>query len=142
MKLVIFGCRRIAKYANQPMNERRHFRKDDVYDFLLQLQEFKNDIEKSIVFPDLITEVVSGKAKEGGDMIGEVWAEHNNIPVYPFPANWKKYGRKAGHIRNKLMAAHADFGIGIWDGFSTGTKNMIMELEAHDRQYIIWPVKY
>ncbi|KKN90043.1 hypothetical protein LCGC14_0231560 [marine sediment metagenome] len=54
-----------------------------------------------------ITEVVCGGAK-GADSFGKVWAEENSIPVKMFMANWGRFGRGAGPIRNKAMADCAD----------------------------------
>lgn len=71
-----------------------------------------------------ITEVVSGAAK-GVDSIGEEIAYNFGIPVVSFPAEWDKYGKAAGHIRNEQMAKYADALIAIWDGRSPGTKHMI-----------------
>lgn len=85
-----------------------------------------------------ITEVVSGTAI-GVDQLGELWASENDIKIKRFPANWEKYGRSAGFIRNAEMANYADALIAVWDGRSKGTKNMInnaklknLELYIHD----------
>ena len=48
-----------------------------------------------------------------------------NIKVMRFPANWKKYGKKAGPIRNETMAKNAEGLVAIWDGQSRGTTSMI-----------------
>ena len=74
----------------------------------------------------IITEVVSGTAR-GVDKEGEGWASLNNVPIKRFPADWKQFGRGAGHKRNAAMAEYADALIAIWDGASPGTRNMINE---------------
>lgn len=71
-----------------------------------------------------ISEIVSGKAK-GADRLGEQYALENNISIKEFRADWKKYGRGAGPIRNKEMADYADVLIAFWDQKSKGTKSMI-----------------
>lgn len=71
-----------------------------------------------------VTEVVSGTA-EGVDRLGETFAHIGNIPCNRFPADWKKYGKSAGMIRNEEMARNADALIAVWDGKSKGTKGMI-----------------
>lgn len=54
-----------------------------------------------------------------------MWARRNNVPVEKYPANWDKYGKSAGYIRNEEMAKVADSLLAIWDGKSRGTKHMI-----------------
>ena len=71
-----------------------------------------------------ITEVVCGEAP-GVDRLGKKIAQKANIPVKSFPAEWDKYGKKAGYIRNLSMADYADALIAIWDGQSPGTRMMI-----------------
>ena len=71
-----------------------------------------------------ISLVVSGTAR-GADYWGERWAEANNIPIVRYYPDWNKHGKAAGPIRNKLMADNADALIAVWDGKSSGTKNMI-----------------
>lgn len=71
-----------------------------------------------------ITEIISGKAN-GVDACGEGIAHEFNIPVKEFPADWPQYGRAAGAIRNEQMARYAEALIAVWDGRSSGTKNMI-----------------
>ena len=71
-----------------------------------------------------ITTVVSGGAK-GADALGERYAEEMNLALNVYPANWTKYRRAAGPIRNRKMAENADALIALWDGKSHGTKNMI-----------------
>lgn len=72
----------------------------------------------------LITEIVSGSAR-GVDKEGEVYAATKSISVKRFPAEWNKYGKSAGMIRNTEMAKYADCLVAIWDGKSRGTKHMI-----------------
>jgi hypothetical protein len=78
-----------------------------------------------------ITEVVSGTAP-GADRLGEVWANKNNIPITRFPANWGKFGKGAGLIRNEAMAKYAEVLYAFWDGESKGTANMIEQAYKHN----------
>lgn len=52
-------------------------------------------------------EVVSGGCT-GADKFGEDIAKELNIRIKSFPANWAKYGKSAGPIRNKQMAEYAN----------------------------------
>lgn len=74
-------------------------------------------------------EIISGHAT-GADSLGERFAKVYNYPLKLFPADWDKYGKAAGPIRNEQMAkyaAEADRGmlIAFPIGESKGTKNMI-----------------
>lgn len=71
-----------------------------------------------------ISIVISGKAP-GVDAMGERWARYNKIPVWEYPADWDLYGRRAGSVRNAIMADKADCLIALWDFKSPGTRNMI-----------------
>jgi len=72
----------------------------------------------------VISELVCGMA-QGIDLIAKAWAQNLKIAITEFPADWKRYGRAAGPIRNQQMADYADALIAIWDGKSPGTKSMI-----------------
>ena len=54
-----------------------------------------------------IVEIISGGAK-GADSCAEEFANLMEIPFSKFPANWKKYKKSAGYIRNKEMAKNGD----------------------------------
>jgi hypothetical protein len=71
-----------------------------------------------------ITEVVSGRAR-GADLIGEEYAAIHGLKVKMFPAEWDRFGKKAGSIRNAQMGDYADGLVAVWVGGSRGTWNMI-----------------
>lgn len=68
--------------------------------------------------------IVCGKAR-GADTLGEKYAKEHGYSVMAFPAQWKRYGKPAGYIRNKEMAKNADALVAFWDGQSRGTHHMI-----------------
>lgn len=72
-----------------------------------------------------ITELICGMCPEGVDKLALDWATENSIQVLPYPADWKKFGRSAGMIRNTEMVKAAQAVIAVWDGKSPGTKNAI-----------------
>lgn len=74
----------------------RHF---ENYDLL------KNILDKVLKLKKLTpkdVEIVSGHCK-GADLLGERWAEETKASVKIFPADWVKYKKSAGPIRNKQM---------------------------------------
>ncbi len=72
-------------------------------------------VEKSIQQSGFeITTIISGTAN-GVDKLGEEYAKKHNLPILYFPANWDKYGKSAGYIRNDEMAKNAEALIAVWD---------------------------
>lgn len=71
-----------------------------------------------------VTSVVSGGAA-GIDTLGEIWARSQHLAVHRYPADWARYGKAAGPIRNRQMALNAEALLAIWDGKSPGTAHMI-----------------
>lgn len=82
--------------------------------------------------------ILSGGAK-GADTLAEQYAKENNITFKLMPANWKKYGKVAGFIRNKEMAEIADRAIVFWDGKSKGTKHTIAQMVEKKKPVVIIP---
>lgn len=68
--------------------------------------------------------ILSGKSI-GADCLGEIYALENNLEILSYPANWGKFGKKAGVKRNAEMINDADALIAFWNGNSQGTKYMI-----------------
>lgn len=84
-----------------------------------------------------MTELVCGMAT-GADEIGyricHLWKGH---PVKKCYAFWTEYGKKAGYIRNKVMAEYAD-GCILFPG-NDGTKMMKDLCIQYKRPYIEYP---
>jgi len=80
-----------------------------------------------------ITEIVTGGAK-GADTLAEQYARENNLKITIFPAEWNKYGKKAGFIRNDKIWQYADFGIAFWDGESKGTQHSFKLAKKYNKE--------
>lgn len=52
--------------------------------------------------------IVSGGCPQGGDAFAEYIAKQNRIPILIHYANWGKYGKAAGFVRNSDIANDAD----------------------------------
>ena len=80
---------------------------------------------------DFIT-IIEGGAR-GADRIAATWAlERENPGLHTFPADWRKHGRAAGHIRNArmLVEGEPDLVIAFSDQpITPGTANMIEQAE-------------
>lgn len=70
------------------------------------------------------TAIISGLAR-GADSLGARYARERGIDVMEFPADWGRFGKRAGIIRNQSMLQEADALVAFWDGISRGTGNMI-----------------
>lgn len=74
--------------------------------------------------------VITGGA-DGADYLGNEWAKANGHRREGVYADWDKYNKAAGPIRNRKMAHLAELAAGrrycvaFWDGVSAGTKDMI-----------------
>jgi hypothetical protein len=74
--------------------------------------------------------IVHGNA-QGADRIAHQEAQKLGLLVDVWPADWGSLGKRAGVIRNGLMAASgADLCIAFWDGRSNGTLDMMKKAEA------------
>ena len=116
IKVIIAGTRDFNDYA---------FLKKNVDYFLQGINPNSEEIE-----------IVSGNAR-GADKLGERYAKEYNLPVKLFPANWDKYGKRAGYLRNQEMANYSDVLIAFWDEKSKGTKHMIDIAKKQDLTVIV-----
>ena len=77
--------------------------------------------------------VIEGEAR-GADSIARNEANKAGMIVMKFPANWDKYGKSAGPIRNTQMLVEGkpDLVVAFHNNIqiSKGTKNMIKQAEA------------
>ncbi len=102
MKLIVAGSRTITVTIEQ------------LDSFLAEFLEYSDYMK---------AEIVSGMA-QGVDKCGEKYANWYKLKLHKFPADWEKFGKAAGIIRNHQMAEFADAALVIWDGKSRGSMNM------------------
>lgn len=76
----------------------------------------RGDIPKDII--------VSGGAK-GADSLAKKYASEEELEYIEFPAEWNKYGKSAGFIRNQTIVDNCDMVLAFWDGESRGTADTI-----------------
>lgn len=76
-----------------------------------------------------ISALIQGGAG-GADLLGRCWARMHGMKPITVPADWKRYGRAAGPIRNKRMLT--DFKPDLVVAFpgGRGTADMIRQAEA------------
>ncbi len=82
--------------------------------------------------------ILSGTAR-GADLLGEKYAEEMGFQIERHPADWDRYPRSAGYVRNAEMAMAADALIAFLDGKSRGTQNMIQKATGCGLQVRVVP---
>lgn len=84
-------------------------------------------------FGDSLT-IVSGDAKHGVDRMTISMCEDFGITHIKCPANWKKFGRSAGIIRNRFMLSffEPELVVGIYWDLTPGTKHCLEEAEKRN----------
>lgn len=83
--------------------------------------------------------IISGGAK-GADSLAEKYAKEHNIKTLIFPADWDKYGKRAGYIRNEDIIKNCDLVIAFWDMTSIGTKHSLDLAKKYNKPAIIKPI--
>ena len=94
----------------------------------------KSIVDKQLIEHTILpseTEIVSGHC-EGADMLGEQYAKEHGCALHIFPAEWTKYGKAAGPIRNKEMvdyiaSADKSLVIAFVSNNTRGTKNTVAQ---------------
>jgi len=74
--------------------------------------------------------IVSGGAK-GADFLGQNYAEELKLPIKIFEADWDKFGKSAGYIRNVDIVKESTVVFAFWDGKSRGTRHTIDLCRKH-----------
>lgn len=75
-------------------------------------------------------EIVHGGA-EGVDTRASEFATRYELVERVFEPDWDEHGKAAGPIRNEEMAQYADVLVAVWDGESSGTRDMIEKALDH-----------
>jgi len=88
-----------------------------------------------------IEHIVSGGAR-GADTMAVNYAKLRHISWHEHKAEWSKYGRAAGPIRNKKVVDDADTIIAFWNGRSAGTRNAIQQAREQGKKVIIIQADY
>lgn len=98
------------------------------------------DYDKAEVVDDTlkqhkITVLIQGGAN-GADRLAKWYAKAHDIPMIEFPAQWKKYGNGAGHIRNSQMIIEGKPDLVIAFPGGKGTANMVAQAKARNIKVI------
>lgn len=75
------------------------------------------------------TLIIHGRAR-GADYHADRWAKANRIAVKAYPADWLKYGPRAGPIRNQRMLDEAKPELVVAFPGGRGTADMVKRARA------------
>jgi len=85
-------------------------------------------------FTPMVQVLIEGEAP-GADSMAKWWARNRRIEVLSFPADWAKYGKAAGAIRNQQMIDEGEptLVIAFHDDLhnSKGTKDMVKRAQKN-----------
>jgi hypothetical protein len=86
--------------------------------------------------------IIDGAAR-GADTLAYRWAKRNGVPTERYAANWAKYKRAAGPIRNRQMIEEGKPNMGVAFPGGRGTENMKEQLKkAGIPVHVVVPVGY
>lgn len=81
------------------------------------------------------TTIIQGGAK-GADFLAKAWAKYYNVPSEEYPADWKKYGKAAGGIRNQRMIDEGKPNLVVAFPGGVGTADMVRRAKAANIEVI------
>lgn len=86
-----------------------------------------------------ITEVVSGGAR-GADTLADRFARQEKIPFVLFEADWEKYHRAAGPLRNAKVVNYCDKLIAFYinEEKSKGTRDAVKRAKAEKKLLVTY----
>lgn len=101
----------------------------DFYDWRL-LEDVLYNFNKDEAHDTGVTTIIQGGAA-GADSLAKQYASYNKILCENFEAEWGKYGKMAGTLRNTrmLVEGRPDYCIAFRRNNSRGTSNMISQAE-------------
>ena len=83
--------------------------------------------------------VVSGGAR-GADTLAVKFAQEFSIEMIVHSAQWDKFGRSAGFIRNEDIISGADIVFAFWDGKSKGTAHSIGLAKSKRKKLFVYRI--
>ena len=89
----------------------------------------------------LVSEVISGGCPRGVDALGERWAAENGIKCVVMRADWGRFGRAAGMMRNSELVEACDCAFILWDRESRGTLDTIDKMRRSGKPYYLLMIK-
>lgn len=91
------------------------------------------DLVRQYVFEQERTTVIISGGARGVDQTAVEEAQRLHMLYEVYPADWARYGRRAGFIRNQTLVERSDEVVAFWNGTSRGTEHTIALAQAHGK---------
>lgn len=114
LRVLVCGGRDYGAFSPSDSEDERKLKLEDRKHMLNIISDLNEEYDMTII---------QGEAK-GADILGKACAELLNIPVESFPADWDRYGKRAGFIRNSEMLTKGKPDLVIAFRGGKGTKMM------------------
>lgn len=109
-------------------------REFDDYDLLCSKCDYY--LSRKLQDPTCTVVIVSGHAR-GADSLGERYAQERGLKCELFPANWEKYGKRAGYLRNESMAEISNCAIIFMSAYGENKGSKHMEKIARGKHLLV-----
>lgn len=109
------------------------------FEYDLMSRELDKLFNESKEFTGCNIKIISGMADDA-DSLAIRYADERKLTKILFPANWKRFSRVAGFLRNEDMLSVATHLVVFWDGKSSGTNHMIEIAKA--KGIPVWGLKH
>lgn len=110
------------------------------YRYYINKQDFDEKITEIIQHYDITNlTIISGGAK-GTDTLAKKFAISKNIPFIEILPDWKKFGKKAGPIRNRIIVKKAELIIAFLSTKSIGTRDTINYAKNIGKDHVVFDV--
>jgi len=96
--------------------------------------KFEKELNKQI--EGLKVDLILSGGCRGVDAMAKNYAQLNGYEHKELKANWRRFGRGAGPMRNTELAKQGTSTIGFWDGESKGTYDMLKKAKNHEHEHV------
>src|SRR5882672_9623290 len=74
--------------------------------------------------------LIEGGHRNGADWLARQWRSQRGVSGDTYPADWNRYGRAAGPIRNRSMAENGDADGCVAFPGGSGTADMVLQADV------------
>jgi hypothetical protein len=98
----------------------------------IELNNLCGEVSDAYPLGDTVLTVIHGACPTGADALADEWAVGNWAMILPFPADWERYGRAAGPMRNEWMIKRGKPDLVLAFPGGKGTADMVRRAKKHN----------